>query len=442
MTIIFLYGAFSPSYAHSPTQYKSLRRRVEASLTQNGTATGLANIHSEKIFIASTLYDRGGSLLSGRWGEDLLQLIEFVGPQHVHLSIYENDPDPLAELALRDFAKRVACESTLISERLDMKQIPHVRNQTGASNPDRIAFLAEVRNRALQPLKAKTAIRYDKVLYLNDVYFDPIDAANLLFSTNVQEDTRRTDYRAVCAVDFKNPLVFYDTFATRDAEGFEMGAAIYPWFSSAGDGRSRHDVLSRSETVRVTSCWSGMVAIEAKWFQNEKETRTFDTAKNDSLSFRYETEDFWDASECCLIHADLAALSSGLSMSDDTGIYLNPFVRVAYSRDVLAWLSYVKYFERLLLPFQMIATSAASLPRFNPRRREQAGEQVTNEVWIWDGELSLSAASGSYKSVTRLASPGGHCGRRKQSIIVQRPGGFGKGWASYNAPVQTNEDDQ
>lgn len=446
-----LYGAFMPSYTHPPARYTSLRQTVEANLTGGGAATGLANRHNEKIFIASTLYDGGGILLSGLWGEDLLELINIIGPEHVHLSIYENDPDPAAEKALDDFATRVTCESTIVAENLDVEHMPHVRTQDGTQSMDRIAFLTEVRNRALQPLRMNSSgnyfIRYDKVLYLNDVYFDPIDAANLLFSTNVHEDTGLTDYRAVCAVDFKHPLVFYDTFATRDADGYEVGAPIFPWFSNAGSGRSRQDILSQSEIVRVKSCWSGMVAFEAKWFQPEKpisESRDSDNPGQAGLSFRYEQEDYWDASECCLINADLALRSADLSKNGETGIYINPFVRVAYSRGALAWLPYIKLFERLLTPMQLLLTSITGLPRDNPRRLEQPGDTVTDRVWIWDDDLSnigkaiqnqdTRLADGSYENITRTASSGGFCGHRKQSVIIQRSDEVGKGWASFEAP--------
>ena len=86
----------------------------------------------------------------------------------------------------------------------------------------RIAFLAEVRNRALRPLEADPPVHFDKVLFLNDVMFNPVDAIQLLLSTNV-DASGRAQYGAVCAVDFINPFKFYDRFTTRDFEGYAMG---------------------------------------------------------------------------------------------------------------------------------------------------------------------------------------------------------------------------
>ena len=47
-----------------------------------------------------------------------------------------------------------------------------------------------------------------------------------------------------------------------------MGFPIYPWFSSAGKAQSRQDVFDQKDAVRVKSCWGGMVAFNAKFFQS------------------------------------------------------------------------------------------------------------------------------------------------------------------------------
>jgi hypothetical protein len=136
---------------------------------------------------------------------------------------------------------------------------------TGEKRTKRIAFLAEVRNRALRPLAAEGAGRFDKLLYINDVMFKPVDAINLLFSTNV-DASGRSQHGAVCAVDFINAFKIYDRFATRDFEGYDMGIPFYPWFTDAGGGSSRQDVFDQKDAVRVRACWGGMTAFEAKWF--------------------------------------------------------------------------------------------------------------------------------------------------------------------------------
>lgn len=43
------------------------------------------------------------------WGNAVLELVELLGPQNVHLSIYENDADPLAKAALESMEHKVNC---------------------------------------------------------------------------------------------------------------------------------------------------------------------------------------------------------------------------------------------------------------------------------------------------------------------------------------------
>jgi hypothetical protein len=104
-----------------------------------------------------------------------------------------------------------------VSEYLPLEDIPHVTTPSGETRMKRIAFLAEVRNRALRSLKTHFSISYDRLLYINDVVFDPVDALQLLFSTDI-DDFGRAQYGAVCAMDIINPFKFYDTWATRDFE--------------------------------------------------------------------------------------------------------------------------------------------------------------------------------------------------------------------------------
>ena len=66
-----------------------------------------------------------------------------------------------------------------------------------------MAFLSEVRNRALLPLELYPSVKFDKLLFVNDVIFNPIDAAQLLFSTNINE-SGHAQYGAACPLDFIN----------------------------------------------------------------------------------------------------------------------------------------------------------------------------------------------------------------------------------------------
>lgn len=420
-------AVFRPSYSNPPARYHDLRLRAKS-----GSKPGRVNTGNEKIFIAASIFDPGGHLAQGAWGKNLLGLIDLLGPANVFLSIYENDAGPIAKRSLEKLGKDITSEHQLIFEdQLDLNGLPRIQLPDGTKRIKRIAYLAEVRNRALRPLNSSN-IKFDKLLYLNDVFFDPVSAAQLLFATNARSN--EAQYRAACALDFINPFKFYDTLASRDLEGYSMGLPIYPWFSSAGKAQSRQDVLDQKDAVRVKGCWGGMVAFNAKFFQSAGDKFDEVVAGNTSAAdftgfrFRSEQEMFWESSECCLIHADIQNPVPG----DDPGIYMNPFVRVAYDASTLSWLGLSRRIERIYTPFQYIINTAVGLPRYNPRRTEQAGETVQQKMWLPDMSLS---AGGSFMLVDRIASHDGFCGQRILEALKEgdrQPGE--KNWEFIQVP--------
>lgn len=94
-----------PSYTHRPAHYNELRKRALAT-----DAPGRANVHNQKVFIAAAIYEQEGALTAGAWGEEVLQLVDLLGPQNVHLSIYENDADEVTKQSLRDLEKKSMCK--------------------------------------------------------------------------------------------------------------------------------------------------------------------------------------------------------------------------------------------------------------------------------------------------------------------------------------------
>lgn len=141
------------------------------------------------------------------------------------------------------------------------------------------------------------------------------------------------------------------------------------------------------------------------------------TENSSALLFRAETDTFWDASECCLIHADLSLMASSTLVPGETGIYMNPYIRVAYTASVLPWLSVTKRFERLYPPIQTIVNWLVNRPTFNPRQFQEPGHEVINHVWQWDNSAAGRHPHGHFAEVTRNALPGGFCGLRKLSYI-------------------------
>ena len=438
---------------------------------------------TETVYIAANIID--GKLINGSWGGSLLDLIDAIGKERVFVSIYGG---PTA--ALKEFASKLECESSIVSEEeepIPLDKIPHTKLPTGESRIKRIAYLAEVRNKALEPLEqqANKGKIYDRVLFINDIYFTPTDALRLLWGTNVSP-SGTSEYKAVCAADFVTSWKYYDTYGTRDSEGYSIGVPIFPWFANEGDAESRRDVLAGKDAVRVKSCWGGMVAFDGRYFVSgdetgskpEKLTRDAVGPPTLPLRFRSEPDPFWDASECCLIHADIMALpsfpsSSSISAqsiqdstsSKDEGIYMNPYVRVTYDSSSQSRIWIVKRFERLFALPQAIINIFAHMPRFNYRRTEKEGEIVKDKVWVSninpesptssnfkDGTFATSAekisggvkfkratlggdklkgkdywkAQGYYKDVERVAERGGYCGVR-QLLVLKENRGEGEG---------------
>lgn len=435
LLLAILAAVFRPSYTRLPQHYEKLKKTA---LTSN--KPGRINPRNETIFIAASIYDHGGHLARGDWGNGLIDLIDLLGPDNVFLSVYENDvANEQALFALGDLEKRVKCNRSMVFEpHFVTDRLPHITLPNGKKRIKRTEYLAEIRNRALRPLNKMSDTRFDKLLFLNDVVYDPIEAAQLIFSTNVDENGI-AQYRAACSVDFINPFKFYDTFATRDLEGYSMGLPFFPWFSGAGNAESRNDVLDEKDAVRVRSCWGGMVSFDAKYFQAPKggdspeQQQDLDLppgSGNSVAKFRAEKDLYWDASECCLIHADIQ--SPPTEESRETGIYMNPFVRVAYHPDTLKWLHTTRRFERLYSVMHGILNHLVGLPWFNPRRVENSGEIVDETVWFPDPKIS---GGGSFQSVKRVASNSGFCGRRGLQALIKDPKPGQKNWETLPVPA-------
>lgn len=429
-----------PSYSSPPKRYRELRSRCR------GNHPGCANPRGEKVFIAVTLYDPDGSVAGGRWGKAVESLVHILGPENVFLSIYENDSGEKGDRALDRLNAGVPSPKRIISDlkKPDYDAFPHATMPDGTRVLKRLSYLSTVRNRAFEPLDRFTeeTMVYDKVLFLSDALFKPLDAAQLLFNTNADANGT-THYLSACALDYnQSPFLLYDLYAQRDSAGYSNGLPLFPYFSPAGDAVSRTAMLEERDAVPVRSCWGGMVAAQAAPFQNRGEAlphpdwrepghHVVDPANPRKVSapvrFRFEPEVFYDACECCLLQADLSAVASPGGQS---GVYVNPYVRVAYSQRVLDLLPYARRLERLLPPIQRLIGRLASLPTKNPHRTVQQGEVFKEEVYGKSG----------WEVVERKGRSGMFCGVREMQTIVgggRKEGERGEGpvnWVNWKIP--------
>jgi hypothetical protein len=441
LALVVFTPIIAPSYSSPPPQYRELAARC----TRHATP-GCANVFQEKVFIAISLYDKDGHLAGGTWAKSLLELIRIIGSDNVFLSIYENDSGPEGAQALENLKGQLTCRHRIVNDaHVPITGFPTITMPDGTERVKRLAYLSEMRNRALKPLDLfnETELgvgQFDKVLFLNDVFFRPTDAASLLFSTNLGVDGR-TNYLAVCSMDFMNPLLFYDLYAQRDAEGFSCGLPIFPFFSTAGKGISRRAVLAQSDAVPVKSCWGGMVATQAKHLQNlndalpspgfqEPGSHVIDpwspTKVKGPVRFRYEPEVFFDACECCLLHADLrqAAKNQG---AEAPGTFVNPYVRVAYSQPMLQWLPWVRRWERLFVLPQWILTKIIGLPTHNPHRLIEEGDHFMEEIWA-------GPQPGHWEMTKRTGRSGMFCAVREMQLVQTRERTEDINWENTKMP--------
>jgi len=242
------------------------------------------------------------------WSSQFLRLAAILGPHRVFLSVYENDStDKTKELlgVLRDEATALG-----VANKIVMEHTTNLRQKY----PDRIEFLALVRNRALEPLYSFATLLKEepgfavslsssahfKLVFLNDIYFKAEDVLRLI-------GTRSLNYDIACGLDFYT--LFYDHYATRDIHG-DFFANVFPF--------SREPVtqkLARNwQEFPVYSCWNGGAVLRVEPFiKNQVRFR----ASNDKV-------EKCNHSECFNICEDFRRLNY-------TSIFLNPNVQVTYT---------------------------------------------------------------------------------------------------------------
>lgn len=275
-----------------------------------------------RVFVTALLKNNEDILKAG-WSDAVVGLARALGPNNVWVSIHESGSVDGTKKELRELQSRLTAlgaqhEINMADIGEDIHKMiiedgPGWISWKGRRMIRRIPWLAELRNMNLGALTALTArnVTFDKILFLNDIIFTADDALDLLL-------TRDGEYAAACGFDYSRSYptaTFYDQFATRDSNGKPVETLYHPYFA---DGESR-EVLQKGLPVPVKSCWSGLAAFDATPFQDPTHPLRF-RAINDTLA-----QSFVEASECCLVHYDNP-------LSASKGVWMNPDVRVAYSR--------------------------------------------------------------------------------------------------------------
>ncbi|GAC93933.1 glycosyltransferase [Pseudozyma hubeiensis SY62] len=269
-----------------------------------------------KVFIVSNLYNSEEILPT--YASSLKTLIRTLGTDNVFVSIYESHSTDQTKSMLAQLDHDLA--QVNVSRRI-LSDDRAIRKGKLSAVSDRIRFLVDVRNTAMQPLLEATD-KYTHVLWINDIVFTPQDALTLLRTNNGR-------YDQACAIDFIGNG-FYDTWVTRDAHGDTLKRQ-WPYFKRDEDV----EAMRKAMPFEVNSCWNGISAFDAKWFypaSKASEPASLDVADADEdgpsqLPLKFRASKLCLSSECQLISYDIHRAT----FPSRPLVLINPGVKVAYN---------------------------------------------------------------------------------------------------------------
>lgn len=277
-------------------------------------------LKNKRIYIAGLLHNNGDILY--KYSRELLRLVHAVDKTKVHVSLHESgSSDDSASLlvSLRDELNRIGIPNTIMTSLAENRQ-KFEESHDSWQHTSRITFLAYLRNEALAPMFS-SGVKYDRVLYLNDVLFCAEDAAQLILDNShmtsgfdiYSEEQRMTNHL----------LHVYDIWVMRDLDGGapfaneltaktgHMRVSTDPPFFESSDTQSKID---KGQPFEVQCNWGGMVAIDASIFQEHH------------IKFRANVPGECAASECSLFCNDVWRIHANA-----TRIRIDPRVVVAYN---------------------------------------------------------------------------------------------------------------
>lgn len=215
--------------------------------------------------------------------QTILELIQFLGPRSILVSIYENGSWDHTIEGLRNLEiilTKLGVEHVFRSDQRD----------TEWSKVDRISQLAHYRNQALLNglyRSEQLQMNITDVVFINDVYICAQDVLELLYQRSIQNASAAcgTDWRSTTSfldqleLRTHKSVVFYDSWVSRSISG----QTIRPRLDMLAEWRNGYRVLFERESgtqgdlirrrfrnslpVPVYSCWNGVIALDARPFQ-------------------------------------------------------------------------------------------------------------------------------------------------------------------------------
>ncbi|KAJ6626026.1 cryptococcal mannosyltransferase 1-domain-containing protein [Mycena sp. CBHHK59/15] len=321
-------------------------------LPGNGSAT---------YFIAANLYDYGPHLPA--WTRQIALLIEHLGRARVFVSVYESNSHDDTKARLRAFGDdlhRAGVRSRVVLDTDDRR-----RPGWQSNGHERVSYMADMRNKALEPLEeGLDGRRFDRLIFFNDVYFDWQSIIRLLATNDGAFDL-------ACALDFDG-IGLYDTWVIRDACG-QRTKEIWPYFAH---DPVAVDKLRAEQPVEVAACWNGVAAFDAAWFlppppaSSSPYTPAASPPPGAPLRFRGDTA--CPASECFLIGYDMHLRSAPARPR----IFVNPQVTVAYTAQNFLYYARLRHLA-LARPWRVVWEDWIAHGLF---------AWVSDHFWLKDGE--------------------------------------------------------
>ena len=156
--------------------------RVQTQLVSNNKRQG-SSMPKQRIFIASTHWNNE-AILRTHWNDAVVDLVQHFGKDNVYVSVYESGSWDNTKGALQELEQRLAelgaRRSIILDPVTHEDEIAKSADWTGwiltarkKTELRRIPYLADLRNRSLQPLLELQQLgqTFDKILFLNDVVF-------------------------------------------------------------------------------------------------------------------------------------------------------------------------------------------------------------------------------------------------------------------------------
>ncbi|KAI5803333.1 cryptococcal mannosyltransferase 1-domain-containing protein [Peziza echinospora] len=257
MTIYTYTSGIAFSYA---TRYDTIH-----SGHQHRNRQGNAEKANEKYFLAINFYNNAPVI--PHFTNQLLHLVEHLGKDNVYISMVENDSQDDTKLLLWKFTQRLSRKGWMEGKHWSLGMYDGLRERPyempWIDIPDRMAYMAQVRNLALNPLDTLPT-RFTKILFFNDILFHYTQALHLL-------SLRNGNYALACPLDM-DAAGIYDTWVLRDKCG-KSTSMFWPFFQDQDDRKyveraweGRLSAHEASRGLEVGVCWNGLAVMDALEF--------------------------------------------------------------------------------------------------------------------------------------------------------------------------------